>query len=42
MVIHGGDYDSDPSVARYADVVSVDGENVSQFTTAQIQAIAEL
>lgn len=40
--IHGGVYDSEPHVARFADVVSTDGDNVSHFTQAQIAAIKEL
>ena len=40
--IDGGVYDAEPNLPRYADVVSNDGENVSHFTEAQIQAIKEL
>ncbi len=40
--IDNGDYDSNPEVTRYADIVDGEGNNVSQFTQAQIHAIAEL
>lgn len=40
--MEGGRYDADPQVARYADVVDVNGKNVSQFTEAQISAIKDL
>lgn len=38
----GGDYDATPSVARYADVTTADGEPVSRFSRPQIVAIPQL
>lgn len=38
----GGNYDAAPSVARYADVTTADGEPVSRFTRPQIVAIPGL
>ncbi|PIE91315.1 MAG: hypothetical protein CR997_01680 [Acidobacteria bacterium] len=40
--VDNGDYDSSPEVTRYADIVDTEGHNVSEFTQAQIHAIAEL
>ena len=40
--IDQGQYDASPEEPRYADVVGVDGKNVSQFTQAQIAAIKGL
>lgn len=38
----GGRYDSVPEVARYADLVDINGKNVSDFTKTQIAAIRGL
>lgn len=38
----GGLYDTEPHIARYADVVTANRENVSRFTKAQISAIKDL
>lgn len=40
--IDNGKYDSEPQVTRYADVVDENGENVSNYTQAQISAIKDL
>lgn len=40
--IDKGIYDAEPQVTRYADVVGEDGENVSNYTQAQISAIKDL
>lgn len=37
-----GRYDSEPGKTRYADVVDINGKNVSEFTEAQIYAIKGL
>lgn len=37
-----GEYDANPEITRYADVVDVNGENVSEFTKEQISAIKGL
>ncbi len=37
-----GIYDAEPEITRYADVVDADGQNVSRFTKAQINAIKQL
>lgn len=38
----GGAYDSDPSKSKYADVVDANGDIVSKFSEAQLQAIKGL
>lgn len=38
----GGSYDATPSLARYADVVTADGEIVSRYTRPQIVALPQL
>ena len=40
--IDHGRYDANPSVARYADLVDENGNNISKFTKAQIHAIKRL
>ena len=40
--INNGVYDQKPGTARYADVVDSNGDNVSKFTKAQINAIKQL
>lgn len=40
--IDGGKYDAKPGETKYADVVDVNGDNVSKFTQAQISAIKGL
>jgi hypothetical protein len=40
--IDGGIYDATPGTPRYADVIDAKGNNVSQYTRAQIAAISEL
>lgn len=40
--IDGGRYDSEPQVTRYADAVDENGENISNYTQAQISAIKGL
>ena len=40
--IDNGKYDSEPQVTRYAEVVDENGENVSNYTQAQISAIKDL
>lgn len=40
--INNGVYDQKPETARYADVVDSNGDNVSKFTKAQINAIKQL
>lgn len=40
--LDGGIYDANPAIERFADIVDVNGENVSEFTTAQINAIKDL
>lgn len=37
-----GRYDEDPNLKRYADIVSIEGANVSEFTKAQIAEMKEL
>ena len=40
--MNNGMYDSEPEITRYADVVDSNGQNVSRFTKAQINAIKQL
>lgn len=40
--IDGGKYDANPAIQRFADIVDVNGENVSVFTQVQINAIKDL
>lgn len=40
--MNNGMYDSEPEITRYADVVDSNGQNVSRFTRAQINAIKQL
>ncbi len=40
--IDGGSYDAAPQMAKYADIVDKDADNVSSHTMAQIEAIKEL
>ncbi len=40
--IDQGRYDADPATPRYADVVDGNGENISNYTQAQISAIQDL
>ncbi len=40
--IDGGRYDAKPNEPKYADVVDVNGDNVSKFTQVQISAIKDL
>lgn len=40
--IDDGNYDASPAIERFADIVDINGENVSQFTKAQINAIKDL
>ncbi len=40
--MENGRYDAQPHITRYTDVVDTSGENVSEFTQAQIHAIKEL
>lgn len=40
--MNNGTYDSEPETTRYADVVDSNGQNVSRFTRAQINAIKQL
>ena len=40
--MNNGTYDSEPEITRYADVVDSNGQNVSRFTRAQINAIKQL
>lgn len=40
--LDNGMYNSNPSLARYTDVVDLHGESVSEFTTAQVQGIKDM
>lgn len=40
--VDGGRYDSLPAITRYADIVDINGQNVSHFTQTQIAAIKDL
>lgn len=40
--MNNGMYDSEPEIAKYADVVDSNGQNASRFTKAQINAIKQL
>lgn len=42
MGMENGRYDAQPHITRYADVVDGEGNNVSEFTQAQIHAIRDL